>query len=211
LRTLFKDCPFIRITGLLGTYDDCVTWLTGLKIPRAHDGSVTILWLGNSIANVDNQEQASAFLERFGTACEQSRLGCRFVVSTDICQKDDKVLEAYDVERPEYQEFLLNAAEAANTSLGFDAFSLGDWQPDSWLDNYERNLHFYLRARRDLVVPLGPKNTDSEAVRIRKGERVRLVTSGKWSEDAMTDLCGRAGFCIRQRWKDAAGDYCECH
>ncbi len=93
LKNAFKESPFITITGLLGTYDDCVAWLSGLKSPRGL-GSVTILWLGNSIANLDSQEQASAFLARFGTACQHARLACRFVVSTDICQRDEKVLEA---------------------------------------------------------------------------------------------------------------------
>ncbi|KAI3317692.1 histidine-specific methyltransferase [Xylariaceae sp. AK1471] len=207
LRKLFKDCPFIRVTGLLGTYDDCVSWLADLKDSRGN-GSITILWLGNSIANMDSQEQAGAFLERFGTACQHARLACRFVVSTDICQKDDKVLEAYDVERPEYRDFLLNAAKAANMALGFDAFSIEDWHPDSWLDKYERSFHFYLKARRNLLIPLGPKTTDQGTVNVHQGQRVRLVTSGKWSEESMTDICGLAGFSIRQRWKDATGDYC---
>ncbi|KAI0521402.1 histidine-specific methyltransferase [Xylaria bambusicola] len=212
LRKVFRDCPFITITGLLGTYDDCVAWLAGLKNTSVN-GSVTILWLGNSIANVNSQDEASAFLERFGTACQRADLACRFVVSTDICQKNHKVLEAYDVERPEYREFLLNGIEAANLALGYAAFSLEDWQPNSWLDELERNLHFYLTARRDLLVPLAPENVDGgnamNAVKVFKGQRVRIVTSGKWSEEAMRGICSRAGFHIRQQWKDETGDYCE--
>ncbi|KAI1387346.1 histidine-specific methyltransferase [Hypoxylon trugodes] len=207
LRKLFKDSPFITITGLLGTYDDCVAWLTGLKTMRAL-GSMTILWLGNSIANLDSHDQASAFLARFGTACQHARLACRFLVSTDICQRDEKVLEAYNVGRPEYRDFLLNALDAANLELGYEAFSADDWTPASWLDERERNLHFYLTAKYDVLVPLTSVAEGTDAVTIHKGQRVRVVTSGKWSEEVMGQICGKAGFHIQQRWKDDSGDYC---
>lgn len=222
LRNEFKDSPFITITGLLGTYDDAVSWLAELKNARSL-GSVTIMWLGNSIANLDSHDQASAFLARFNKACQQSHLACRFVISTDNCQRDAKVLEAYDVERPEYRDFLLNALEAANRVLGYDAFSAADWTPGSWLDQRERNLQFFVTARRDVLVQLSPATNGStngkaagahggtthgtNAVTVRKGERVRLVTSGKWSEADMGQICARAGFRIRQSWKDASGDY----
>lgn len=206
-----------------------MTWLSGLKSARSlgiggsgsSGGVVTILWLGNSIANLDSQDQASAFLSRFGAACgRRARLACRFVVSTDICQRDAKVLDAYDVQRPEYRDFLLNALGAANRVLGYDAFRADDWMPASWLDRRERNLHFYLTARRDVLVPLAAQETggngnghggaqESGVVAIRKGERVRVVTSGKWSEEAMGQVCRQAGFHIQHSWKDETGDYCE--
>ena len=210
LKREFQDSPFITITGLLGTYDDCVEWLSSLKSPRKM-GSVTILWLGNSIANLDSQEHASAFLERFRTACKQVCLACRFVVSTDICQSDDKVREAYDVDRPSCNKFLLNALEAANRVLGYNAFDPGEWELNSRLDERERNLHFYLTARRDVSVQLPLRNDNGSAVTVRKGEGVRCMTSGKWSEEAMGQVCRRAGFHIQQRWKDESGDYCECN
>ncbi|KAI3326430.1 histidine-specific methyltransferase [Xylariaceae sp. AK1471] len=207
LRRSFEDCPFITITGLLGTYNDSVTWLGGFKSLRKYR-SVTVLWLGNSIGNMDSQEQASFFLERFSTACQHAQLACRFVVSTDICQKDAKVLEAYDAQGPELRDFLLNALEAANLALGYKAFSTDDWTLSSWLDNYERTLHFYVTAKHDLLVPLLSSANGSKTVAIRKGERIHIVASGKWSEGAMGSICERAGFQIQQRWKDDAGDYC---
>lgn len=104
--------------------------------------------------------------------------------------------------------------------LGYDAFRADDWMPASWLDRRERNLHFYLTARRDVLVPLAALETggngnghggaqESGVVAIRKGERVRVVTSGKWSEEAMGQVCRQAGFHIQHSWKDETGDYCE--
>jgi uncharacterized SAM-dependent methyltransferase len=208
LRRSFEDCHFIMITGLLGTYDDCVTWLSGLESPRK-DQSLTFLWLGNSISNMDSQKEASGFLERFSTACRHAQLGCRFVVSTDICQKDAKVLEAYDIEGSELRDFLSNALESANLALGYEAFSAADWTPSVWLDNYERTLHCYMMANRDVLIPLQSSAYSRETVAIRKGERLHVIASGKWSEDAMGSICEQAGFRIQKRWKDNAGDYCK--
>ncbi len=100
---------------------------------------------------------------------------------------------------------------AANLALGHDAFSTEDWTPASWLDQRERNLHFYLTARRDVLVPLAPGASGTGAVAVSKGERIRIVTSGKWSEEVMAQICGRASFHIEQRWKDESGDYCKCN
>ncbi|KAI1181189.1 histidine-specific methyltransferase [Nemania sp. FL0916] len=206
LREEFADCPLITITGLLGTYDDSLIWLSSLKGHQACQ-SATILWLGNSICNMSTQEEASIFLERFSAACRHADLACRFVVSTDICQNEDKIMDAYDLDKPEMQSFIFNALDSANAALGYEALSAADWVPTSWLDNYEHTLHFYLTAKRDVHVPLR-FSMGIGTVTIRKGERMHVIPTGKWSEDVMSSVCERAGFQIQQRWKDISGDYC---
>ncbi|KAJ2999321.1 hypothetical protein NUW58_g38 [Xylaria curta] len=202
----FEDCHLITITGLLGTYDDCITWLSGLK--RAQENiSVTIMSLGNSFANMKKQE-ASLFLERFHIACRHAHLACRFIISTDICQNDTKVLDAYNVQTPEFQSFLLNALESANLALDYQAFNPADWTTSAWLDSCERALHFYATAKHDLLVTLPVSCNERETVAVRKEERVHVVTSGKWSKEVMGGICEQAGFQIQQTWKDNAGDYC---
>ncbi|GAP83930.2 putative duf323 domain-containing protein [Rosellinia necatrix] len=207
LQRSFEGCHYITITGLLGTYDDCLTWLSGLKGIRLYR-SVTILWLGNSICNMNSQEEAGAFLGRFNAACGYSGLGCRFILSTDICQNDDKVRDAYNIQGPELQDFLFNALESANVALDYKAFSAADWTLSSWLDNYKRTLHIYLTANRDVLVQLPSSFNGDGAVTIRKGEKMHVIASGKWSEEAMESICEQAGFRVQQRWKDNASDYC---
>nr|ABF29401.1 hypothetical protein [Xylaria sp. BCC 1067] len=203
----FEDCHLITITGLLGTYDDCITWLSGLK--RAQENiSVTIMSLGNSFANMKKQE-ASLFLERFHIACRHAHLACHFIISTDICQNDAKVLDAYDVQTPEFQGFLLNALESANLALDYQAFNPADWTTSARLDSCERALDFYVTAKHDLLVTLPVSCNERETIAVRKEERVHLVTSGKWSKEAMGSICEQARFQIQQTWKDNAGDYCK--
>ncbi|KJZ72509.1 hypothetical protein HIM_08033 [Hirsutella minnesotensis 3608] len=203
LKSIFKDSPYISITGLIGTYDDCVTWLRGLK---HHDelNSVTIMWLGNSIANLDSKEEASNFLHRFRSACESSGLDCQFIVSTDICQRINKVLDAYDLKRSTPREFFLNAARAANLALGYDVLPADSWEPVACLDEHQGAVVFYLEATRNVHIVL-PR---AERVLVARGDRIRLVSSGKWDEVSVDGLCAWAGFRVQQRWKDTSGDYC---
>ncbi|KAI1430746.1 histidine-specific methyltransferase [Xylaria sp. CBS 124048] len=208
LRDSFHDSELITITGLLGTYDDGVAWLNELKCP-GFNPSVTIMWLGNSMCNMDNQHQASDFLARFRTACQESQLACRFIVSTDICQKDAKVQAAYNVHGPELRGFLFSALEVANQHLACDVFSYADWMPYAWLDDYDgRTLHVGMVPSRDVSVPLLSADGGAETVVIPKGQLLYLISSGKWSEGDMGAIAGQAGFSIQQRWKDGDGDYC---
>ncbi|KAI8945775.1 histidine-specific methyltransferase [Xylaria longipes] len=207
MRREFEGCHFITITGLLGTYDDCITWLRGLEMAQQYR-SVTIMFLGNSFGNMESHEEASFFLERFRLACRRANLVCRFIVSTDICQNDAKVLDAYNIKGPELQSFLLHALESANLALDYRAFNPADWTTSTCLDNRERTLHCYVTAKSNLLVPLPVSRNEIETVAICKGERVHVIGSGKWSKEAMGSISEQAGFQIQHYWKDDAGDYC---
>ncbi|KAI1824255.1 histidine-specific methyltransferase [Xylaria intraflava] len=207
LKKAFQDCKFITITGLLGTYDDGVAWLSELQHQQANQ-SVTIMWLGNSMCNMESQGQASDFLARFRTACEQAQLACRFIVSTDICQEDSKIHAAYNT--PEVRRFLFNALQATNQHLGSNVFSYADWTIFNWLDDFDHTLHLNMTPSRDVSIPLrSPGNDNAESVVIRKGQLLYMVSSGKWSEEAIGRIAGQAGFHVQQCWKDGAGDYGE--
>ncbi|KAI0106222.1 histidine-specific methyltransferase [Nemania sp. FL0031] len=203
----FEDYHSFTITGLLGTYDDCLTWLSELEASQEYR-SVTIMFLGNSFANMKSHEEASFFLERFSIACRCAHLACRFIVSTDICQDDTKVLDAYNIQVPELQSFLLHALESANSALDYKAFNLADWTISNWIDNCERTLHCYVTAKDDLLVPLPISCNEIETMAIRKGERIHVIESGKWSKEAMGHISEQAGFRIQHYWKDDADDYC---
>ncbi|KAI1275327.1 hypothetical protein F5Y07DRAFT_400553 [Xylaria sp. FL0933] len=205
LRSSFQDSPFVTITGLLGTYNDCITWLSETKSLKNHL-SATILWLGNSIANMDSPKEASVVLGRFGTACEHAQLACRFIVSIDICQKDAKIKEAYS--GPGMRDWLLNSLETASLALDYDSFLSDDWGDSIWMHHHNRTLHVGLAARREVLIPLPSPVHEFEAVSVKKGQQITLIKSGKWKEEVMGDICEQAGFQIQQRWKDDDGDYC---
>jgi uncharacterized SAM-dependent methyltransferase len=206
LNRAMKDAPFVSVTGLLGTYEDCIHWISHSQGLRKFT-SANFLWMGNSIANFGCRSTAADFLSRFRSACQQSLLGCRFIVSIDICQNEDKVFEAYSMGKPELRAFLLNGFLSANAALGKAAFNLEDWSLSTSMDAKERSLHLFAVARRDLQVRL---EKDTSYIAMRKGDRLQLATSGKWSEEMVRCLCAVAKLQILQCWKDKSGDFCEC-
>jgi len=90
--------------------------------------------MGNSIANFYQRSEASAFLARFKSACQFSNIDCNFILSTDICHEEAKIHQAYNLNSPEFVEYLLNALSQANAALGKDVFRLEDWKCESQFD-----------------------------------------------------------------------------
>lgn len=196
-----KGSEFVQITGLLGTYEDCVSWLSS---PNDLTGltSVNILWMGNSIANVHYSE-ASAFLSRFRKACDQSSLRCQFLVSVDVCQQEAKVSDAYSLELPEFREFMSNGMWSANSNSGHDIFLPEDWMCGSEFCPDAQSLHLFYTALRDTYV----NDVEGSTISFRKGERVQITTSGKWTEATMNRISKQAGFSIQRKWKDGCDAY----
>ncbi|KAI1332181.1 histidine-specific methyltransferase [Xylariaceae sp. FL0255] len=204
LRERFVDCPAITITGLLGTYDDCIEWLPSLR--QFGHQSVTILWLGNSIGNSGSQGEASAFLRRFGGASKKAGLACQFIVSIDTCKDKGKIARTYGSDTPEYVDLALNVLLAANKILGYKAFHVDDWETDNWMDEREQTLHTCLVPKRDIVITLGLGEASSMSLAFKRGQRMQFNTTGKWRAESVADMSRRAGFFVRRMWQDKAGD-----
>ncbi|TAQ84793.1 hypothetical protein B7494_g6880 [Chlorociboria aeruginascens] len=197
---------FLTITGLLGTYEDCVSWLA--RPESLNDlTSITFLWMGNSIANFSHYSQASTFLFRFKKACQQSNIRSQFILSTDICQDRARIYEAYNT-KGIFGEFLLNVLTHANAVMDKSIFCMRDWSCEVEFNAGEHNLHVYVAPRSDLQICIG----EGQTISLSKGERVQIATSGKWTEKVMQELCTDAGLVIHQKWKDQGGSYCVyCH
>lgn len=201
------NSEFVQITGLLGTYEDCVSWLSGTD-NLGGITSVSILWMGNSIANVHYSE-ASTFLSKFRKACSQSSLRCQFLVSVDVCQQAEKVSEAYSLELPELEGFMSNGMWSANSNVGQDIFLPEDWFCVSKFCPVAQSLSFFFTAKRDIEVA----DVDGSNLYFQKGEMVEIITSGKWTEVTMKRISRQAGFSIQRRWKDKCDAYgmLHCH
>lgn len=208
LSEALHESEFLTVTGLLGTYEDCILWLNQ---PENLNGlsSITFLWMGNSIANFPHHSDASAFLGRFREACQLSRINCSFILSTDICDRSSRMNEAYNLDKPELQAWLSNGLKHANTALGGKVFRFEDWKIITEFDPQEHNLNTYYTALFDIKLNL--KSVKGKPIVFSKGTRIPIITSGKWSEEIMGEICVDAGFRIQQRWKDDSRVYCVYH
>ena len=205
LTNAMGSSQYVKITGLLGTYEDCVSWLSGPNNLR--DLSLaSFLWMGNSIANFNHYSEAGAFLSKFRKACEQSSLRCQFIVSVDICQDAAKVAKAYSLDLPEFRDFLLNGLVHSNTAVGHEMFRYEDWSCELELSSDEHGLGIYYAPQRDVEIT---PSDEGPIVAFSRGQRVKVITSGKWNETVMKQMGAQAGLHIQGRWKDVYGDYCK--
>ncbi|OQE17795.1 hypothetical protein PENFLA_c023G05373 [Penicillium flavigenum] len=193
---LFPWNPKTKIQGLLGNYEDCASWLHCQSDQRS---PVTLLWLGNSIANFTPAE-ASDLISHFFRANQSSPVPIQMVVGIDGCRKQEEIIESYESDRS--RSFILNGLDYANELLGSEIFVpsewdfRGRWNADKWMHE-----SFYV-AQRDLCL-----NIEGKEFNIRDGELVHAIRSGKWPYFKVADICESAGTKIADSWSDLEEAY----
>ncbi|KAH8435055.1 uncharacterized protein LDX57_012684 [Aspergillus melleus] len=197
LREQLKGAKNIHISGLIGTYEDCADWL-GSSLPAA---TVTFLWVGNSIANL-RQEDASILLGKFRQACRKISVECNFLISADGCAVEDRLLKAYSPNEEPSRTFLFHGLHHANQLLGRVVFDENDWDCICEYEKEQNELHFSYAPKRHLELDIGPSS-----VGFAKDEKVRYFMSGKWTQQQMSALAENAGFEIGNVWRDAQDEY----
>jgi EasF-like predicted methyltransferase len=201
---------WIKLCGLLGTYDDGARWLAQ---PNIAGFRRTLAWLGSSIANC-NQDEAVELLSSFTKDPEngtpQNLAG--FMLMVDGCQDATKIGLAYDVPSGDTRRWMLYALEAARRQLYGNN---DDHQVDQLLADenwrFEGQWHPARQRYENYLVP-----TRKLAVTIRgrliqlgQGERVSLLGSGKWNEETTTKVALKSGLDVRQTWRNGEFNYGE--
>jgi uncharacterized SAM-dependent methyltransferase len=203
-KELNKPCS-VEIIGLWGTYDDCVSWISS---PSGQDpvgnSTITFLWMGNSISNMDNPSDASALLSQFKQASEAASRRCQFLIAADACENAEIVQTAYDCQTPALQAFILNGLSHVNELMGQTLFHLEDWSCESEFVPEQSQLEVYYIPRRDVMVDGG----DGATYHFSKGQRIRAIRSGKWGRKLMFEVASAAGLQMNHAWGDSAGLYC---
>lgn len=201
MRERFKSCGKITVSGLIGTYDDCVAWLT--TSANMSVSTVTFLWVGNSIANLSKAD-ASALMSRFREACCKRSIDCSFLVTADSCTAEDKLVKAYDPDVSSARTFLYHGLHHANRLMGGTVFKANHWKCVMKYEREENELRFSYVAKQDVDIAL-----DQLHVTVKKGEEIHYFLSGKWSQAQMRSIAENAGFEVRKTWTDAQNEYCQ--
>ena len=202
------DFRWIKVCGLLGTYEDGAKWLAR---PEFAAYRRTLIWLGSSIANFE-QHEASELLDSFAkdpeTGTPQNLAGCLLFV--DGCQDATRIERAYDLSGGQSRRWMVYGIEAARRHLhgcGEDAevdrlladdnwrFE-GQWHPDR--QRYEN----YLVPTRELVGTIR-----GQPIHVAEGERVAFFGSGKWTENTMSSVGAKSGLKVQKSWHDAEFNY----
>ncbi|KAG2420427.1 hypothetical protein HFD88_000039 [Aspergillus terreus] len=199
-----RDFRFISVTGLCGTYDDCIAWLSDQPdLGDATVSMVTLLWMGNSISNFPHYKNASAILSGFKQSCMISGLRCQYLVAADGCEDQQRIMIAYDTSNPHLQAFLLNGLCQANAVFGREAFELKDWSCETEFCPRQQSLDVYYVPLRNLHVDID----GGEGVQLRRGQRIKVISSGKWTKTLIAKMASLADLRLNRIWGDPSGVY----
>lgn len=193
----------VQVHGLVGTYEDCMSWLAGNPWPRKQVDLVTLLWMGNSMANY-GQSEASSVLGQLARAVQGAGVPFQFLVAVDACQQESRVLDAYDSDQKALREFILNGLYRANTVMGGTMFNSDEWGCVCRFDAHDHTLKVYYTCRTDTQLTV-----DGRPLSLASGSQIEAITSGKWTVADVQQIAKRAGLRVGDRWCDAESIYCK--
>lgn len=206
------DYQHVKLKGLYGTYDHALEWL---KSPKISAKPKTILWLGSSLGNFTRAD-VPPFLSGF---CEALQPGDAMLIGIDSCKEPERVFckycwhwclsnncllfsllskDAYNDSEGVTRNFTLNGLKNANRILGTEAFKLDEW--DAFGEFVEKDGY-----HRAFVSPL--KDVIVDGVELKKGERIRIEESWKFSADEIDRLWNESGLVANTVFGTSRGDY----
>ncbi|KAG5950565.1 Ergothioneine biosynthesis protein 1 [Claviceps sorghi] len=180
------DFKFVSCHGLLGTYDDGVTWL---KQPAVVDRTKCILHLGSSIGNFDRDE-AAEFLQSYADVLKPDD---SMVIGLDSCGSPDKIYHAYNDSQGITHEFILNGLTNANKIYGEEVFHVPDWHViGEYVYDDEGGRHQAFISPLKEVTVLGSV--------VKPHERIQIEKSLKYSKIGAENLWRHAGLRNIHTW-----------
>ena len=85
--------------------------------------------------------------------------------------------------------------------MGKDTFNMDDWEAIGEYDRQAGRHHAFVAPRKDVVI---------DGVTIKKGEKIRIEESYKYSREEAKNLWEMAKLAENTVWANAKGDYGEC-
>lgn len=198
----FPNSSGIQCVGLLGTYEDGISWFS--KVTDLNSKAVHVLWFGNSIANLP-LPKASETLTRFVSSIKAgSPRSLNLIVAIDGCRDLDRISLAYDPKNPLLRAFILNGLQQANRVLENDFFRPEDWDYIGVYDERASTHYDLFAANKNLELDIAGTN-----IIIGEFEKVHCLQSGKWAEETVRLVAHEANLEVANCWKNIDESYGE--
>lgn len=167
----------MRCHGLLGTYNDGLSWL---KQGVNQSKPLCIMTMGSSLGNF-GRDEAAKFLRDVANVMSTTDM---LFVGLDACQDELKVFHAYNDKAGKTHEFILNGLTSINNITGKKMFDRADWTVVGKYNCTKQCHQAFYRAKKDLFV---------EGVEFKAGDQIRVEESYKYSRSQRHELWKSAG------------------
>jgi EasF-like predicted methyltransferase len=186
-----NDFHHVKFSGLHGTYDDGLAWLS--KTVSRHTPTC-VLTLGSSIGNF-SREEAARFLRSFANILGPADL---LLVGLDACQVPERVYRAYNDHEGLTHKFYRNGLDRANELLGHKAFKQEDWEIVGRYNEVEGRHEAFYRALIDVSV---------SETKFKKGDMLKLEDAYKYSSNQSDKLWHTARLIKQTAFANRLDDY----
>ncbi|MFB4280551.1 L-histidine N(alpha)-methyltransferase [Nonomuraea sp. MTCD27] len=191
-RRLAGRYPGLAVVGVCADFERHLALL-----PRT--GRRMVAFLGGTIGNLEPVARA-AFLNDLRATL---RPGDTFLLGADLVKDTGRLVAAYDDAAGVTAEFNRNVLRVINREL--DA----DFDPEAFAhvavyDPEQDWIEMRLRASRDMRVRVGGLGLEVE---FAAGEEMRTEISAKFRPEGLREELEAAGFHVRRRYTDPAGDF----
>ncbi|KAI8147918.1 hypothetical protein BJV82DRAFT_532035 [Fennellomyces sp. T-0311] len=198
------DFQYVRLMGLLGTYDQGIPWLSQQFASADPPTHKMILWLGSSIGNQCRRESAM-FLNRIQQTCMQP--GDFLLIGFDKRKNPITIKTAYDDTDGVTREFIMNGLDHVNVILGQSVFDRNKFDYDSrYQSDLGRHVAHY-RARENVVLAYQRRTGNPLRINIRKDELIHVEYSYKYSDEEFTHMLSAAQLDKAESWSNDALQY----
>ena len=161
--------------------------------------SLTLLFLGSNIGNLDPQE-ADRFLIEVRALL---RVGDKFVIGTDLIKPVEQLLLAYDDPLGVTRAFNRNLLVRINRELEAD-FEVDQYDFQVKWNSRISRIESYLVSRRDQTVCIGTVN---RCVRFVKGDIIWTESSHKYESAEVAEMGRAAGFECQEQWVEPTSEF----
>ncbi|KAK6340627.1 hypothetical protein TWF696_008951 [Orbilia brochopaga] len=203
LERTFSQLPnggfrYVRCYGLHGTYEDGMKWLKENESIR--DRPRFILWLGSSVGNFERKE-AEVFLRKYKEQVLRPGTKDRMLIAFDSCDDIERVYYAYNDRQGVTTRFILNGLNNANSILGRKVFDTEAWEYVGEFDPLNQRHQAFYVAKEDITLSL------ENPVFVKKGEKILVERSYKFSESQTILMFENAGLARGTSWGQEGGEY----
>ena len=161
--------------------------------------SLTLLFLGSNIGNLDPRE-AERFLVEIRSLL---RVGDKFLVGTDLIKPVEQLLLAYDDPLGVTSAFNRNLLARINRELEGD-FEVDQYDFQVKWNSRNSRIESYLVSRRDQTVCISAVNC---CVRFVKGEAIWTESSHKYESAEVAEMGRAAGFECQEQWVEPTSEF----
>ncbi|KAJ3116728.1 hypothetical protein HK100_000995, partial [Physocladia obscura] len=207
LEPLAFNYPTVSFIGLLGTYDDSLSYIH-TNIPRPRGSTRTLLWLGSSIGNY-TREEAATFMNSVVTTAMES--GDNFLCGIDRQNTPEIVKLAYDDPKGVTRAFVMNGLKHVEKILGTTKGSLFNENLFEYVsiangDEGRHEAYYRSLTAQTIKIPSTP-STEYVSIALEKGELINIEYSVKYNPPEVQKLVNKAGLYWANQWTDKTRRY----